>query len=449
MHTRINSSGAPIHIVYTYPDGSKKLRAIEKKEFWAEGKPTPGLFGRDKFAAGSHKCVTITEGELDACSLYQVVHHPVVSVRSSATGLGDISHDRSWLQSFERVYLCFDGDSAGQSALHSVAKLFDPQKLFHVKLTKWKDANEFLSNGEEDDLRRIWYNSKRYLPETIISSLSDFKVLLEEEPKRGVNYPFPTITEMTYGIRPGESILITAQEGIGKTEFVRAIEHGILKTTDWNVGSFFLEEPTRRHLQGLASLELGEPCHLPGHGTKAPAALGTLLGSDERLFLHANFGSMDPDALLDTIRFLVVGRFCRCILLDHLTMVFSGRDEVDERRAIDYFSTKIEMMVKELLFAFIMVCHVNDNGQTRGSRYPSKVADIRIDLVRDILSGDNVIYPTVSKNRYCGKTGPAGPIIFNPLTNTLKERNDGFENYTAQREDNDNLPEHERRRVVC
>jgi len=144
-----------------------------------------------------------------------------------------------------------------------------------------------------------------------------------------------------------------------------------------------------------------------------------------------------------------VGCFCRCILLDHLTMVFSGRDEVDERRSIDYFSTKIEMMVKELLFAFIMVCHVNDNGQTRGSRYPSKVADIRIDLIRDILSGDNVIYPTVSKNRYCGKTGPAGPIIFDPLTNTLKEINDGFENYTTQGSANDNLPEHERRRVVC
>lgn len=368
--------------------------------------------------------MTITEGELDACSLYQMVHHPVVSVRSSASAMRDITMDRSWLGNFERVYLAFDGDRAGQDAAHAVAKLFDPQRLFQVKLTKWKDANEFLQNGEEDDFRRIWHNSKRYLPETIISSLSDFNALLKEEPRRGIDYPFPTLTEMTYGIRPGESILITAQEGVGKTEFCHAIEHQILRDTDWNVGAFFLEEPPRRHLQALAGLELNKPAHIPGAlstTAEASAALETLLGMDERLFLHANFGSMDPDQLLDTIRFLVVGRSCLCIILDHLTMVFSGRNEDDERRSIDYFCTKIEMMVKELQFAFIMVCHVNDNGQTRSSRYPSKVADIRMDLHRDVLKGDNTLYPVLSKNRYCGKTGPAGSIIFNPLTNTLKE----------------------------
>jgi twinkle protein len=441
VKTRIDSTGRPVSIVYPY-EGWLKIRRLDVKEFYVEGTAVDGLFGRNVFAAGSHDCVTITEGELDAISLYQVVKHPVVSIRSSVTGLRDISNDRSWLRSFKRVYLAFDGDGAGQDALHRVAKLFDPQQLYHVKLTRRKDANEFLQHGEEDDLRRIWYNSKKYLPETIISSLSDFNALLSEEPKAGVDYPFPSITEKTYGIRRGETVLVTAQEGVGKTEFVRAIEHKILRDTDWNVGAFFLEEPPKRHLHGLAGLELNSPVHIPGsgfNGAEVSASLAKLLGSDERLFLHANFGSMDPDALLDTIRFLVVGRLCFCILLDHTTMVFSGRNEEDERRAIDYFSTKAEMMVKELQFAFINVCHVNDNGQTRGSRYPSKVADIRIDLFRNVSEGDNTIYPTVSKNRYCGMTGATAPIVFNPLTNRLSEEdNDRFSSIQTKRSNDNN-----------
>ncbi len=83
------------------------------------------------------------------------------------------------------------------------------------------------------------------------------------------------------------------------------------------------------------------------------------------------------------------------------------------------------MMVKELDFSFIFSSHVNDNYQTRGSRNTSKVADIRIDLTRDLTNADNIIRNTtdisVSKNRFCGRTGPAGRLLFNPNTYSYVE----------------------------
>jgi hypothetical protein len=86
------------------------------------------------------------------------------------------------------------------------------------------------------------------------------------------------------------------------------------------------------------------------------------------------------------------------------------------------------MMVKELDFALIIVSHVNDIGQTRGSRYISKIADIRIDATRDVTHEDpvarNTTYLTVSKNRFSGSTGPAGRLIFNPVTYTFREELD-------------------------
>jgi twinkle protein len=233
---------------------------------------------------------------------------------------------------------------------------------------------------------------------------------------------------MTYGIRRGESVLLTAQEGVGKTELMRAIEKQLLEKTDAPIGSIFLEEPKRRHLQGLAGLELRRPVHLPDSGCTTDEILQALkkcIGRDDRLHIYSHFGSDDPDVLLDTIRFMVTARSVGYVLLDHVSMVVSGLAGEDERRALDYIATRLEMMVKELDFSLIMVSHVNDFGQTRGSRYISKVADIRIDAKRDLLhlseNVRNTTILTVSKNRFSGRTGDAGQLLFDPYTQTFTE----------------------------
>lgn len=145
--TKIDSDGKPISIGFAYPNGSYKVRQLDQKAFHTVGDiAKAGLFGRNKFAAGSHKYVTITEGELDAISLYQVLRSPVVSVRSSSSAKLDCSIDRSWLNSFERIYLAFDADEPGRVAAAEVAKLFDYNKVYDVRFVgrERKDANDYL-----------------------------------------------------------------------------------------------------------------------------------------------------------------------------------------------------------------------------------------------------------------------------------------------------------------
>lgn len=447
--TKINAEGKPVSIGFKYPNGAYKVRHLDRKEFYTEGDISKaGLFGRNKFSAGGHKYVTITEGEFDALSLSQALrssgaaggYPPVVSVQSSVTAGRDCTADRAWLNSFERIYLAFDSDEPGRRALAEVARLFDYNKVYVVGFTKRKDANDHLQHGESDELRRIWWNAKPYLPETILDSLEEFKKILEKPPVRGVPYPFPTLSEMTYGIRTGESVLITAMEGVGKTELMHAIEHKLLTETKDNVGAIFLEEPKRRHLQALAGITLRAPVHLPDSGcslAEVSSAIETLVQEDGRLLLYSHFGSNDPDVLLDTIRFMVSGRKCRYVLLDHISMAVSGLAGEDERKALDYLCTRLEVLVKELDFALIFVSHVNDFGQTRGSRFISKIADIRIDAFRDVVSPDpterNTVHLTIAKSRDVGKTGPAGKYMFDQFTRQWTElvaANDNFEGGT-------------------
>lgn len=432
--TKIDSDGRPLSIGFVYPNKDTLVRLLDRKEFfWVKSgsQDKPGLFGRDRFSAGSSKYVTITEGAKDACSLYEALGqgHPVVACTSAASAVGDCTVDRSWLDAYERIYLCFDGDAAGREATRNVARLFRPDKVYHVKLTKRKDANEFLEHGEGEELRHLWWNSKQYLPETITSSLSDFRKTLEVPLQKGIPYPFKCLTDMTYGIRTGETVLITAQEKVGKTELMHAIERQLLKETEDNVAAIFLEEPQQRHLLALAGLEQRQPIHLPDHSCPVDQTMDTLrklFKKDDRLFVYNHYGSDDPTVFLDTIRYLVTACSCRYVLLDHISMVISGlAGASDERKQLDYFSTRLEMMVKELDFALIMVSHVNDEGKTRGSRYLTKVSDITISLDRDLMHPDadirNVLRLSVPYNRYCSHTGYSGSVYFDPDTYSYQE----------------------------
>ncbi len=432
--TKIDKDGKPIEVGYPERNGSYHIRVREeggKTKTYHKGEYKPGCFGVDKFIAGGHRHCVIVEGYEDALSLYQTTRVPVFSVHSSSSAVADVSVDRSYLNSYDRIYLGFDGDEQGRAAASAVAKLFDYSKLYEIKFPGGarKDSNDFVKAGDSTGLLNLFNNAKKYLPQHIESELRVFKNILFEAPVKGVSYGIPTLDYMTYGIRPNEFVLLTAQEGVGKTEVMHKIMYSILKEhPDAGVAGIFLEEPKKRLLQALAGIHLKRPVHLPDCGVtdaETFSAVQDLIKEDDRFHMYSHFGSDDPEHILDTIRFLVSARGCRYVFLDHITMVVSGLGGDNERRALDYLSTRLEMLVKELEFALIVVSHVNDDGLTRGSRNISKIADIRIDLTRDIKSSDPIIRRTthlmIAKNRFCGRTGPAGQLLFDPSTYTLNE----------------------------
>lgn len=427
--TKIDDTGKPVSIGFIYPNSSVKIRTLPKG-FHTQGDISKaGLFGRNKFGPGSNRSITITEGELDALSLYQVLKSPVVSVRSSGSAKLDCTIDRSFLNSFERIYLAFDSDEPGRSAAAEVAKLFDYNKVFDVKFGDgYKDANDYLKAGDEAGLRNVWWNAKKFLPDNLISSLSEFEKELLKPVKYGINYPFPTLNSMTYGMRTGEVVLITAQEGVGKTEVMHTLLHTTLKETDDAVGAIFIEESKQRLLQAVAGIELKRPVHLPDSGVEPAdvvSALKRVVRTDDRLYVYNHFGTDSPDTILDTIRFLVTARGCRWIYFDLISLAVAALGGDREREALEYLSARLEVLTQELDFGLIMVSHVNDNGQTRGSRMIAKNCHIRIDLERDIKSASDrsrsETIMTIAKNRPTSKSGPAGTLYFDPLTHTLSE----------------------------
>lgn len=428
--TKVSPDGQPLEIGFPYGSYTT-LRSVAGRTFRTVGDSADvKLFGQDRFNSGSNRAITITEGAFDALSIYEVLgrRYPAVSVRSAATARQDCERAYHYLNSFENIYICFDNDKPGVDAAREVAALFDVNKVYHVKLDKYKDANEALQDSPEA-LRKIWYGAKKYQPKGIVNDYASIQEILSKaDEQASASYPFASLDAMSYGIRPGELILFTALEKVGKTEVLRAIEYHLLKTTQDNIGIIHLEEKEKRSVQGLIGYELGVPAHLPDSGTSASEqflAYQNLTGGDGRVSFYTHFGSDDPDNVISAIRYMVQVNKCKYVFLDHITMLVTGFEDEDERKRLDYISTRLAMLTRELGFTLFMVSHVNDQGQTRGSRNIAKVADLIIHLDRDLEAPDPNVRNKTSLvcrgNRYAGITGPAGVLVFNPRTFTIAE----------------------------
>ena len=437
-----------VEVGFKYPWDETKIRTLDKKTFRTVGHSKPGLFGRDKFDAGSRDSITITEGEFDAPSIYEATRGrtAAVSVHSASQAKRDCIADRDYINSFNKIIICFDQDEAGQKAAREVSPLFDFNKVYHVKLGKYKDASDYFQHGEVDNLEAAWKAAKRYSPDNIISSFDDIRAALKKSQEDQIGtYPFRSLQSMTYGLHKGEIVVFKGFEKIGKTEIFRAIEHWLLKTTKLNIGIIHLEEDNATTIKGIAGYELGRPAILPDSGLSEDdifTAYKTAVGdSDSRVHLYQSFETEDEELFLDGIRFLAAGAGCSFIFFDHISWLATGNsgDDQDERKKLDRISQKLKLLAKELGICILMISHVNDEGKTRGSRNITKVANTIIHMDRDKLHPDEHVRRTTKLTlegvRLGGSTGPAGNLYLDPMTAKLRDHEieDDFNDNTKDR----------------
>lgn len=428
-------NGLPVSEAYPYANEALQVRDLTKDKSAGENVfrslgpiADAGLFGRDRFDRGSKEAIILTEGAKDALSAYWMMQEKFAacSVQSAGSAKRDCTKDYDFINSFDKIYICMDNDKAGREAVAKLQGLFDFKKVYHVKLDRYKDANEYLKAGEAFDFAKAVKASKRFAPDNIISAFSDISRALDasKEDKLG-DYPFEELNERLYGAHAGEVIVVKALEGVGKTEFFRVWEHFLVKNTKHPIGIIHLEEDNATTVKAIAGYELEVPAVLPDCGLSKEDILSgykrAVRDDEGRLHIHSSFDVEDEEAFLGNIRFLVSAAGCRFIFLDHITWLATGLADEDERKKLDRISQKLKLLAKELRFCLVEISHVNDDGKTRGSRNISKVANTVINLERDVVTGSNLIKFVIEKARLGGRTGPAGRAMMNREKGILEE----------------------------
>ena len=431
--------------LYPYRNGDGaligvKTRYSRNKTFSWDGNGQTVLFGMHLFPGGG-KTITICEGEIDTMAAHQMngSKWPTVGM-PSATGIKAVKDNLEYLNTFEEIYLAFDNDDAGKRATEDVANLFEPNKCKVVNLAPLKDVGEYLAEGKVEDYTRRWWNAQPFTPEGIVRGSSLWDLVSTDDDTPSVSYPYDGLQEMTYGIRVGELVTLTAGSGLGKSAVVRELMYHLLNVTEDNIGCMFLEESTKRSALGFMSMAANKPLHLPDT-EKTPEelrlAFDQTLGTD-RIFLYDSFGSNSLENIIGRVRHMAKAMDCKYIVLDHLSIVVSSQENGDERKAIDEIVTKLRMLVQELRISLIMVSHLrrpqgqgHEDGaatslsQLRGSAAIAQLSDMVIGLERNGQAENEVLRNTttvrVLKNRFSGITGPATYLYYDKTTGRLTE----------------------------
>ena len=431
--------------LYPYRNGDGaligvKTRYSRNKTFSWDGNGQTALFGMHLFPGGG-KTITICEGEIDTMAAHQMngSKWPTVGM-PSATGVKAVKENLEYLNTFEEIYLAFDHDDAGKRATEDVANLFEPNKCKVVNLAPLKDVGEYLAEGKVEDYTRRWWNAQPFTPEGIVRGSSLWELVSTEDDTPSVPYPYDGLQEMTYGIRVGELVTLTAGSGLGKSAVVRELMYHLLNVTEDNIGCLFLEESTKRSGLGFMSMAANKPLHLPDTEKtleELRLSFDQTLGTD-RIFLYDSFGSNSLENIIGRVRHMAKAMDCKYIVLDHLSIVVSSQENGDERKAIDEIVTKLRMLIQELRISLIMVSHLrrpqgqgHEDGaatslsQLRGSAAIAQLSDMVIGLERNGQHENEVMRNTttvrVLKNRFSGITGPATYLYYDKTTGRLTE----------------------------
>lgn len=435
--------------IYPYTDETgayvaTKVRTVSNKTFSVEGQWSKAtLFGQSLFHKGG-KFVTLVEGELDALAAFQMLGSkwPVVSIRNgAASALKDCKANFEWLDGFDSVVIGFDADEPGKKAATEVAELFGSKAKIIKNIKDCKDACDYLVKGETAAFVNAWWKAETYVPDGIIAADTLWEEVSTPEKPAEALYPYKGLNDLLYGLRLAELITVTAGSGLGKSQFLREILFNILNTTKWNVGGMFLEESVRKTARSIMSLSANKLLHLPDTKVSTEElkdAFENTLGTG-RIFLFDHFGSTSSDNIINRIRYMAKACDCKVIFLDHLSIIISGEDSGDERKAIDVLMTRLRTLVQELEITLIVVSHLkrpsgnqgHEDGQAvslsqlRGSGAIAQLSDAVITLERNSMSSDSrerhTTKVSVAKNRYSGLTGPACDLHYNSDTGRMVE----------------------------
>ena len=357
-----NVKGRPVQIA-TYRDFEgepifQKIRFTDDKEFFTVGKVKPILYGCHLFR-GCTKKIIITEGEIDCLSVYQVVgDYPVVSIPTGAqSAYGVIKHNLQWLEKFEEVVFCFDMDEAGKKASKECASLlsFGKAKIMNLPL---KDPNEMLKADRIKELYQATWQGVEYRPDGI----TDGRDMWEEINKPiewGLSYPWNGLTNITYGIRRPEIICFGAGTGMGKTEFFKELEHHLIIEHKETVGIIHLEESVKDTILGLMSKQASIPFHIPDSEyseEEKAQAFKEVIGTG-RAIIYEGFGSTDYKTIAETIRYMVKGKDCKYIFLDHITALGDKLDK-DVNQQMRNIVSELASLTRELKFTLFLISHL-------------------------------------------------------------------------------------------
>ena len=355
------------------------------------------LFGQNVAEQVNRKhtnCV-YTEGQWDCLSVFQAQvdsvkgtkyegHQPFVTSIPLGTknAVEAMLHNKEFVNSFDSMTIFFDSDEAtpaelkkgvmkGKEAREAVASAFiGSLELWSVQpASGFKDASDYMQAGKSSELAKlVQFGRKPLVTEKVVKAnvLSLSEIISKREEGVYVN-SFPKLMDKVHGFRKRELVLLTAPSGVGKSTITSIFADSFVDQGE-KVGMIFLEEEIKDTIQRLIASRLkvsyikfkSDPLACASE-EKIKEAYDYIVEQD-RVVLLDHFGSMPVSDLMAKIKHMHFVEKCSYIILDHLSLVISGSQIVDERKELDLVMTELAAFCAANDVCVIAVSHINRSG---------------------------------------------------------------------------------------
>lgn len=365
----------PIIIYFPYHDANGKLvaykaRFLESKKMWIVGDIKKAkMFGwQQSLAAAGHNLI-ITEGEFDTVAVYQALkkkntgtkwedaNPSVISVKSGATSAArDITDHLNDIRQgkYQQVILCFDKDEVGQKASTDCLQVLPTAKTVNLPA---KDANDCLMEGRSMGLCNALLFKATTPKNTRLVWGSSLHEAGREQAQWGLSWPWKGMTDLTRGMRYGETYYLGAGVKMGKSEMVNTLAAWLI--TEHGVKVFLAkpEEANRKTYKMIVGKVAGRIFHDPTveFDYDAYDKASELVGDNLcvlNLYQHLGWDSLRADILT------AASQGCKAIFIDPITNLVNGINAGETNTILQEIAQELAALALDLDILIFIFCHL-------------------------------------------------------------------------------------------
>lgn len=394
-------SPTEVYFPYFAPDkglSGFRVRLLAEKKMWSIGTTKDSqLFGWQQALSSGGKTLFITEGEYDAIALYQALKDKargtkwadlepaVVSLTSGAgSARRDITNNLTAIRAnFKEVVLVFDQDDVGQAAVRQAVEVLPTARACGTLPAK--DANECVLKGFSKGLVAavLW---KAEIPRnTHLVDLADYIEAGRVPPTWGLSWPWEGLTQLTRGIRFGETVYIGAGVKMGKSELVNSIATHFLMEHKMPVLMAKPEEANAKTMKMILGKIAGKIFHDPTiewdeemyraydeAATKVPR--GHVLGIN--LYQHLGWESLRNEIMV------AHQAGARVVFIDPISNLVNGMPSAEANTKLQEIAQELAALAKDLDIIVFIFCHLKapdtgDSHERGGKVYSHQFAGSR------------------------------------------------------------------------